>query len=276
MNNKDPYIEPLTSQEAEEDWIAIISRIRAHEAKKRKRKITRFASAIAASILLIIGSIFTYRMYVLPDVYYAKDKDVAIDLKDGSHITLSKGSKLTVDKSFPSDTRDVFLEGNAVFEVSKSKIHPFVVHAGSYEAKVLGTVFKVSQSGSTFNVDLYEGKVQVSNSARPKEAYIIHPKETFSNMGSSQVATVAPTTNKEHKNKNIAATLAFTDFYLSDAIAIVERTYAIKIRFPADRASSKISVLSQEATADELIERISMQLNLNIKKSNVNTFELEE
>jgi len=276
MDNKDPHIEPLSAQEAEEDWIAIISRIRAHEAKKRKRKITRFASAIAASILLIIGTIFTYRMYVLPDVYYAKDNDLVITLKDSSQITLSKGAKLTVEKSFPADTRDVFLEGDAIFEVSKSKIHPFIVHAGSYQAKVLGTVFKVTQTGNTFNVDLYEGKVQVSSSAKPKESYVIHPKETFSNMGSKQVATVAPTNNTESKNKNTTATLAFTDFYLQDALKIVEKTYGIKIKFPADKASSKISILSQEATADELIERISVQLNLTIKKANDNTFELEE
>ncbi|MCQ9634167.1 FecR family protein [Chryseobacterium sp. WG23] len=276
MNNKDPHIEPLSAQEAEEDWIAIISRIRAHEAKKRKRKITRFVSAIAASILLLIGTILTYEMYVLPDVYYARDNDLVITLKDSSQITLSKGSKLTVDKTFPSDTRDVFLDGNAVFKVSKSKIHPFIVHAGSYEAKVLGTVFKVTQAGRTFNVDLYEGKVQVSNSAKPQESYIIRPRETFTNMGSKQVAAVTPTINRGYKNENKIATLGFTDFYLQDALKIIEKTYAITIKIPSDKASSKISILSKEATAEELIERISVQLNLNIKKTNVNTFELEE
>ncbi|KXH84907.1 FecR family protein [Chryseobacterium kwangjuense] len=276
MNNKDPHIEPLSAQEAEEDWIAIISRIRAHEAKKRKRKITRFVSAIAASILLLIGTILTYRMYVLPDVYYARDNDLIITLKDSSHIILSKGAKLTVDKSFPSDTREVFLEGNAVFEVRKSKIHPFIVHAGSYEAKVLGTVFKVMQTSSTFTVDLYEGKVQVSNTAKPKESYILRPKETFSNMGSKQVVTVTPTMNTGNKNENITATLAFTDFYLQDAIKVVEKTYSVTIKFPSDKAFSKISILSKEATAEELVERISVQLNLNIKKTHVNIFELEE
>lgn len=277
MNNKDPHIEPLTAQEAEEDWIAIISRIRAHEAKKtRKKKITRFVSAIAASVLILIGTILTYRMYMLPDVYYARDNGVLITLKDSSQITLSKGAKLTVDKSFPSDTREVFLEGNAVFKVSKSKEHPFIVHAGSYETKVLGTVFKVVQKGATFNVDLYEGKVQVSNSAKPKESYIIQPKQTFSNMGSHQVATVTPTIHTESKEKKISATLAFTDYYLQDALKIIERTYGIKIIFPADRASSKISILSKDVTVDQLMENISIQLNLNIKKANVNTFELEE
>ncbi len=276
MSSKEPHIDPLSSREAEEDWLAIISRIRVHEAKKRKRNIVRFTSAIAASILLLIGTILTYRMYVLPDVYFARDHDMVITLKDSSHITLFRGAKLTVDKSFPSDTRDVFLEGDAVFNVSKSKVHPFIVHAGKYQAKVLGTIFKVMQKGSTFNVDLYEGKVQVSKTAKPKESYMINPEESFSNMGSSQVASVISTRSKVSAKKNTIATLSFTDFYLQDAINIIEKTYGIKIKLPADRAETRISVVSQDATADELIQRISIQLNLNIKKINANTFQLEE
>ncbi|WP_165852216.1 FecR family protein [Chryseobacterium pennae] len=276
MDKDHHQIEPLSNQESEEMWKNVIARIRVQEAKKRKKKHALYSMIMTTAAILIIGGIFIYESYFKPDVYHAKDDITEVVLKDGSQVTLLKGAKLTVDKSFPSDTRDVFLEGNAVFEVSKSKKHPFIVHAGSYEAKVLGTVFKVTQTGTTFNVDLYEGKVQVSNSAKPKESYVIHPKETFSNMGSNRVAIVAPTINTGNKNKNITATLAFTDFYLQDVLKIVEKKYAIKIKFPIDKASSKISILSQEATADELIERISVQLNLTIKKANDNTFELEE
>jgi transmembrane sensor len=276
MNNKESQIEPLSSREAEEDWLAIISRIRAHEAKKRHRKIVRFTSAVAASIILLIGTMLTYRMIMLPDVYFARDHDMVLTLKDSSHITLSKGAKLTVEKSFPADTRDVFLEGDAVFKVSKSKVHPFIVHAGNYQAIVLGTVFKVIQNGSTFKVDLYEGKVQVNKISKPKESYFINPKESFSNMGSLQVASVILTESKDSEKKNLTATLSFTDFNVKDAINIIERTYGIKIQFPVDRTSSKISLVSQDATADDLIQRISIQLNLNIKKINANTFQLEK
>lgn len=276
MNPKEPQIEPLSNPEAEEMWEDIISRIRIHEDKKRRRKIIRFSSTLAAAVVLLMVSFLTYRSYISPDIYYAKDKQTTIILKDGSQITLSIGAKLTVEKSFPSDTRDVVLEGDAVFNISKSKVHPFIVHAGKYEAKVLGTIFKVIQKDSTFNVDLYEGKVQVSKTSKPKESYVINPKQSFSNMGSPQVASVIPTESKGSEKKNITATLSFTDFNVKDAISIMERTYGVKIQFPVDRASSKISVASQSATADDLIQRIAIQLNLNIKKINANTFELED
>ncbi|MDR6546509.1 ferric-dicitrate binding protein FerR (iron transport regulator) [Chryseobacterium rhizosphaerae] len=276
MNNKDPYIEPLSAQEAEEDWLAIIARIRAHEAKKRRRKITRLTSAIAASILLLIGTIFTYRMYVLPDVYYAKDKDLVITLKDSSQITLSKGAKLTVDKSFPSNTRDVFLEGNAIFKVTKSKEHPFIVHGNGYRTKVLGTVFKITQTEKTFNVDLYEGKVQVAKNEKPTEVFVLHPKETFSNMGSPKVVIISATNKQKPEVTNATATLLFTNLPLSEAVTIVEKTYRVKVNYPVDQATAVISVNMENATVDNMVNFIAAQLDLNSKKNNDKTFELEE
>lgn len=276
MDLKEPQIEPLSNQEADEMWEDVISRIRIHEDKKRRRKIIQFSSTLAAAIVIFLFSFLTYKIYYSPTVYYAKETDMTITLKDSSQITLSKGAKLTVEKSFPSDTRDVFLEGNAVFKVSKSMTHPFIVHTPSYQAKVLGTIFKVTQYSATFKVDLYEGKVQVSKAAEPKEIYLIHPQETFSNMGSNRVATVIPTNRKYSEKMNSEATLTFIDFSLKDALNIVEKTYGITIKYPAARANTKLSLMSQDATADELIERISIQLNLNIKKINANTFQLEE
>lgn len=276
MDNKQTKNEPLSHQEAEEMWNAIIARIRSQELKKRKLKIIRFSYSLAAAVLLLLVSILTYKSYLSPDVYYAKESETTVILKDNTQVTLYKGAKLTVEKSFPSDTREVVLEGNAVFNVSKSKIHPFIVHAGSYQAKVLGTVFKVNQIGSTFNIDLYEGKVQVSKTGKPKESFIILPKETFSNMGSDQVASVISTNRKDSGKKSLKATLSFTDFYLKDALTVVERAYGIKVKFPAQKASTKISFESKDATADELIQRISIQLNLIIKKTDANTFELEQ
>ncbi|MGE6397052.1 FecR family protein [Chryseobacterium scophthalmum] len=276
MNNKEPQIEPLSNHEAEQDWLAIIGRIRVHEAKKRKRKIFRFASATAASILLLIGSILTYNVYISPDVYFAKDNNTVITLKDGSQITLLKGAILKVEKTFPSDTRDVFLEGNAVFKVTKSKIHPFIVHAGNYQAKVLGTVFKVTQTGSAFNVDLYEGKVQVAKNEAPKEVFTLHPSETFSNLGSLKVATISATNKQEMEITKTTASLSFINLPLKDAVTIVEKTYGIKVYYPINEAASIISVNLEKVSSENTIKFIAAQLDLNCKKNNDKTFELEK
>ncbi|PUV24420.1 FecR family protein [Sphingobacterium athyrii] len=276
MNDKENRIDPLSDQEAKEMWQDILSRIRIHEAKKRKTKVIQFSCAIAATILLLIGGILTYRLYLSPDVYYAMENSIMITLKDGSQITLSKGARLTVEKSFPSDTRDVILEGDALFKITKSKEHPFIVHGNGYRTKVLGTVFKITQTEKTFNVDLYEGKVQVVKNETPKEVFVLHPEETFSNMGSPRVVTISATNKETKKVKSATATLSFTNMPLLEAVTIVEKTYGIKINYPADQATSVISVNMENTTADNMVKFIAAQLDLNSKKNNEKTFELEE
>ncbi|MFP3675408.1 FecR domain-containing protein, partial [Bacillus sp. SIMBA_031] len=78
------------------------------------------------TIMFAMLSLIGYNTLVKPDVYLAKLQNSEIKLSDGSVVILSQGCKLTVEKSFPADTREVFLEGNAVFYVAKSKEHPFI------------------------------------------------------------------------------------------------------------------------------------------------------
>ncbi|WP_051585169.1 FecR family protein [Chryseobacterium sp. UNC8MFCol] len=275
-NDSDADIEPPTVQEAKEFHQKLYARIEAHEAQKRRRKTFRYSSMLIAASLVIIFSIIAYRTLLLPDVYRAYHDDLKVTLKDGSTAILAKGAILAVEKSFPAATRDVFLTGDAVFNVTKSKNHPFIVHAGLYETKVLGTVFKISQHKKTFNVDLYEGKVQVIKTEKPAETFILHPKETFSNQGSKDVATIVDTKSTGQSQTNNSATVSLTDLELSNAIKILENTYGIKIRFPPAVANSKISATKEKATAADLIRLISLKLNLKTTKINDKTFQLEE
>lgn len=275
-NKTDAELETPTEQEKREFHQKLYARIEAHQAKKRKIKTIQYTSLMIAAVLVLICSVISYRSLYLPDVYQANQNVLTFTLKDGSRVTLSKGAKLTVEKSFPADTREVTLEGDAVFNVTKSKIHPFVVHAGSYHTKVLGTIFKITQDNLRFKVDLYEGKVQVIKVEKPTEAFVIHPKETFSNFGSKDVATIVNTKSTVGSRSYNSATVSFSDIELFNAIKILENTYGIIIHFPPDFANSKISVTKEKATAADLIRLISLKLNLKTTKINDKTFQLEE
>ncbi|MFS4474621.1 FecR family protein [Chryseobacterium sp. T20] len=275
-NKADAELETPTEQEKREFHQKLYARIEAHQAKKRKIKTIRYTSLMIAAVLVLIGSVISYRSLYLPDVYQATQNVLTLTLKDGSSVTLSKGAKLTVEKSFPADTREVILEGDAVFNVTKSKIHPFIVHAGSYQTKVLGTIFKITQDNQRFNVDLYEGKVQVIKAEKPTETFIIKPKQTFSNFGSKDVATIVATKTADTTLKNNTATISFTDLKLMDAIKILEDTYAVEIQYPSTASNSKLSATKEKATAADMIRLISLKLNLNTKKINDKTFQLEE
>jgi len=70
----------------------------------------------------------------------------AIHLPDGTKVWLNSGSKLIYPVTFTKDKREVYLEGEAYFDVAHNKEWPFFVRAKNLDIKVLGTEFYVSSN----------------------------------------------------------------------------------------------------------------------------------
>ena len=122
-------------------------------------------SLIAISSALILIYIFTQPPQELVWQEYKSDKGerISIQLDDGTEVVLHSDTKLRYPKKFTSAVREVFLEGEAFFKVSKNPKKPFVVNAGKSQTTVLGTQFNVSAlpGDSIVSVALLEGKVEV-------------------------------------------------------------------------------------------------------------------
>ncbi|MEZ4883807.1 MAG: FecR domain-containing protein [Chitinophagales bacterium] len=89
-------------------------------------------------------------------------------LPDSSEVMLNANSKLTYNKDWSkSRKRDVWLEGEAYFEVVHNQQSPFAVHTNKGVIHVLGTSFNVSQRSENFNVTLVKGKVVLSLPNQP-------------------------------------------------------------------------------------------------------------
>lgn len=89
-------------------------------------------------------------------------KRFELELSDGTTVHLNSGSTLKYPVQFiASANRQVFLEGEAFFDVTKDKKHPFVVNADNLNIRVLGTHFNVSSypEDKFTDVVLVEGSV---------------------------------------------------------------------------------------------------------------------
>lgn len=82
-------------------------------------------------------------------------KVMRIVLPDSSIVTLSPKSRISYDDGFDSTaTRDVYLFGEAFFEVTKDALHPFRVFANEIITKVLGTSFKISSFDKEKDIEI--------------------------------------------------------------------------------------------------------------------------
>jgi len=97
-----------------------------------------------------------------------------IVLSDGTQVWLNSVSSLRFPFSFLGKTREVYLTGEAFFKVAKNAAHPFIVHTGQTDVKVLGTKFNVNTYKSDETVtSLVEGSV--STSGLDKQKMLLQP-----------------------------------------------------------------------------------------------------
>ena len=112
-------------------------------------------------------------------IYVPPGQNAQLLLADGSKVWLNAGSKLHFPTQFTGDTRQVSLEGEAFFDVETNPEFPFLVSAGGYEVKAIGTSFNVCayDKSSKFNTSLLSGCVEI-NSLDNKQKIILFPNQS--------------------------------------------------------------------------------------------------
>src|ERR1019366_6846207 len=100
-----------------------------------------------------------------------------IVLSDGSVVTLNSETTLRYPAEFNGQTREVYLDGEAFFDVAKDHKHPFIVHAGKMNVRVLGTAFNIKSyaNDATSETTLIRGAIEVTMSDRPSDRIILKP-----------------------------------------------------------------------------------------------------
>ncbi|MCF4100776.1 DUF4974 domain-containing protein [Gillisia sp. M10.2A] len=89
-------------------------------------------------------------------------KRFEIELSDGTHVHLNSGTSFRYPVQFiPGKIREVYLSGEAFFDVAKDTEHPFIVNSENLNIKVLGTRFNVAsyKEDSRADIVLVEGSV---------------------------------------------------------------------------------------------------------------------
>lgn len=108
-------------------------------------------------------------------------KYVNLQLSDGTKVWLNSGSRMVYPPVFAGKYREVYLQGEGYFEVTKNAQRPFYVKTDRLKVEVLGTKFDVQayEKENTFSALLLEGKVSLSTrqklslARKPQNSYAI-------------------------------------------------------------------------------------------------------
>lgn len=155
----------------------------------RKLHVWPYWSA-AASIILLLGVWFFAKPNQKTHSYNSNIADsrqrlvekvntlgipMSIVFADGSKVRLAPASRLSFPEHFnEGDKREVYLSGEAFFEVAKNPERPFFVYSNELVTKVLGTSFNIKayEQDQDIVVNVTSGKVAVSiaEDAKPSTA----------------------------------------------------------------------------------------------------------
>ena len=154
-------------------------------------KYRRFA---AAAIIILVSLYFIQHNYSSLKNLRAKQPLAAsvfssghvprktVILPDGTVITLRQNSEIKLTKNFNPVKRELWLTGEAFFEVRHDAKHPFVVHTPFNDIKVMGTSFNVKAypNSGLIETSLIHGSVQVASKKYPGYRVLLKPDEKLS------------------------------------------------------------------------------------------------
>lgn len=149
-----------------------------------------------------------------------------INLVDGSLVTLNANS--SIDFTIYDNLREVKLQGEAYFEVSKNSNKEFQVKGKGFTVRVLGTCFSVNNSGDIKTVSLLSGKL-LTHIDNGDILYLNPDEKLFIDIINMEVSREKFSAKKELSWKDNH--LIFTREPIKRAMPRIENYYGVKFSY---------------------------------------------
>lgn len=224
--------------------------------------------AVAASILLFImaGSLWLLKQNwesTTEYIGFTADKALMYMLPDSSKVWMQTGSNIRYAKNFEGQ-REVWLEGEALFDVTKGKKQHFIVHIPKAFIEVKGTSFQIRKNKNNKNeITLFEGKVEF-NIHSTNQCIAMNPLDKIIYDPETADITLEKV---EHVNWENGRYL-FTDITLAQLIEIINDRYGSQITLGKEvNKNYKYSgSLYHDEPLENVIKKLCYSMSLKVEK----------
>jgi transmembrane sensor len=226
---------------------------------------------IAASVVVIavLGYLIWFNAFQPTNItVLAAHSGEQITLPDNSVVTLNKGASITYPKIFSETSRQIKMQGEAFFEVTRNEIKPFIVELGLSNVEVLGTSFNINADEHNDEIDVVvnTGKVRFGT-VDGNESVILTAGEKGTLMKNMNM--ISKVVNNDinfmaWKTRKIV----FNDVDLDVVIQTVNKLYDSHITFSTDVGKNcKVTVSFDNQSIDAILSVLELTLDLEYKKN---------
>lgn len=296
-------VDPSPSWDLEGRWTGLQHRIRAdsqaNPAADRRREPSfgrltpasrprrMFTAALTAAAVLLLTAGVTLavlrrspasaptlaavpmREYVTP-----RGQRGTLQLPDGSRLVLAPETRLRIPADFGRRTREVVLEGEALFDVVHDGSRPFRVHANHAVAEDIGTRFDVRAypGDSVVAVAVEEGAVALGSAVggvgAAAEGVVLRAGELGTLASDGRMATARDAEALSRHLSWVDGKLRFVETPLSDVLQSVNRWYDLDIRVD-DRALAARPITAEFSvqSAPQMLRALAIAVDAQITQS---------
>lgn len=203
------------------------------------------------------------------EVFTLNGQRTTITLDDGSRVSLNGASHLRYDAAFGKKHRDVYLDGEAFFEVSHDASRPFRVHAHAALAEDLGTKFTVSAypDQPSVEVAVSEGLVALGRDSVAGAQPVRLSADDVGVLAESGAPTVTHSASLDRYTGWTGGSLVLDGVSLRRATAELQRWYDVDITI-TDSALAARPVVARfhGESAQRAIEALSLALGARVDR----------
>jgi ferric-dicitrate binding protein FerR (iron transport regulator) len=159
-------------------------------------------------------------------------------LPDSTQVWLNAASTLEYPQQFATGKREVYLTGEAYFDVKHADKQPFLIHTGKVTTMVLGTAF---------NINAYPGRENIIVSVSRGKVRVNYNEKEMAVLTQGQQVKVSNTSNTVVQKK-MAITeaapwqqgnLQYDDETIRDIVADLERNYDVTIQVQSETLANE-------------------------------------
>lgn len=254
--------------------------IRKHTLETRfrsRRKLILRIVEIAASLVLIAGAGY----FIISDVTEKRTaRQLAsyqtmetmpgqrrtVQLPDGTRVTLNVASSIRYNARYGKDARDIWLSGEAFFDVESDPECPFLIHAGDMDVRVTGTSFNVNAypEDRKTSVTVKSGKVAVSYgkddvrmNLHPDEQLIIDTEDQSIFRGFAETGDALSWMHGK---------LSFNQQSLPEILKMLRRYYSCDIEIRDTTSKVKLSGTHDNQSLESVLQSICFSAGLEYRK----------
>jgi len=269
--------DPVPQTSVEGAWV------KASKSLRPSRRLLVAVIAAAAVVVAVVGGWAVLgRAPAWREVSTAVGHRTVVHLRDGTQITLAPKSQLRYTADYGKTHRDVYLDGEAYFQVSLDTRRPFRVHTARSITEDLGTAFVVrayAEQNAT-EVVVAEGRVAVwradtvrtpvTPDARPDaQPGLVLEARDLGRLDANGGVTLRRGIDVARQLAWTSGVLAFDGAPLRDVVRTLGRWYNAEIHLPdGDSAlgARRLTATFTNESLDRVVERIAMTLGLRVER----------